>query len=240
MTTSRSSFFIASTISLPRVWLFGAWPQYTIARRFGVLVDQLVLLQHAVDPARHRHAGLFHHAFGELLLDPLVVDAPDRGPVLPRAGGEAVVAGQRIGVRADVGRALHVVVAAEDVGAAAGDADVAERELQDARRADHRVADRVLRLAHAPDDRRRPVLGHHLGDLEHLRLGHAADLLDLVRRPLGHHVLLDLVHAVDAVVDVLLVLPAVLEDVVAACRTGTGCRCRSGCARTRRPSPRCA
>ena len=35
ITTSRSSFFIASTISLPRVWLFGAWPQYTTARRLG-------------------------------------------------------------------------------------------------------------------------------------------------------------------------------------------------------------
>ena len=33
MTTIVSSFFIASTISLPRVWLFGAWPQKTIARR---------------------------------------------------------------------------------------------------------------------------------------------------------------------------------------------------------------
>ena len=34
MTTIRSSFFIASTISLPRDWLLGAWPQNTIARRF--------------------------------------------------------------------------------------------------------------------------------------------------------------------------------------------------------------
>jgi hypothetical protein len=32
-TTIVSSFFIASTISLPRDWLFGAWPQKTIARR---------------------------------------------------------------------------------------------------------------------------------------------------------------------------------------------------------------
>ena len=71
-------------------------------------------------------------------------------------------------------------------------ADVAERELQDARRADDRVAGRVLRLPHAPDDRRRPVLGHHLGDLVDLRLGHAADFLDLVGRPLGHHVFLTL------------------------------------------------
>ena len=32
-TTSRSSFFIASSISRPRVCEFGAWPQKMIARR---------------------------------------------------------------------------------------------------------------------------------------------------------------------------------------------------------------
>src|SRR6266550_4548841 len=30
-----------------------------------ILVDVLVLLHHAVDPARHRHSGLAHHARGE-------------------------------------------------------------------------------------------------------------------------------------------------------------------------------
>ena len=45
-----------------------------------VLVEVLVLLQHGVDPARHRDAGLFHHRLrGELLLDPFVVHAPHRG-----------------------------------------------------------------------------------------------------------------------------------------------------------------
>src|SRR4029079_12182988 len=34
-TTIRSSFFIASSISLPRDWLLGAWPQKKMARRFG-------------------------------------------------------------------------------------------------------------------------------------------------------------------------------------------------------------
>ena len=33
ITTIRSTFFIASSISRPRDWLFGAWPQYTSARR---------------------------------------------------------------------------------------------------------------------------------------------------------------------------------------------------------------
>src|SRR5688500_10715853 len=35
ITTISSSFFIASIISEPRDWLFGAWPQKMIALRFG-------------------------------------------------------------------------------------------------------------------------------------------------------------------------------------------------------------
>ena len=178
------------------------------------LVDLVVLLQYAVDPPRHRHAGFLHHPFGVLLLDPFVVDAPHGGVVLPRSCGEAVIARKRIGIRSDVGCALDVVVAAENVGATAGHPDVAERQLQDARCAHHRVADRVLRLPHAPDDRRGPVFGHQRRDLQDACFRHTADLLDLVGRPLRHHFFADLVHAVDAVVDVLLVLPAVLEDVV--------------------------
>jgi hypothetical protein len=57
-------------------------------------------------------------------------------------------------------------------------------------------------------------LSQHLGDLEHLLFLDAAGLFHLVGRPLGQHLLAHLVHAVDAVVDVLLVFPAVLEDVV--------------------------
>ena len=139
------------------------------AAQVAFLVDQLVLLEHAVDPARHRHAGLGHHARRVLLLDPLEVDAPDLGEVLPRAFGQAVVAGQRVGVGADVGGALHVVVAAEDVGAAAADADVAQRQLQQARGAHDGVADGVLGLAHAPDDGARAVLRHDGGDLQRRR-----------------------------------------------------------------------
>ena len=134
--------------------------------------------------------------------------------MLPRARSDAVVAGQRVGIRADVGRTLHVVVAAEDVRAAARHADVAERQLHDARCANERVAGGVLRLPHAPDECGRAVLRHHFGDLVDRRLRHAGHFLALVRRPLRHDVFLDLVHAVDAVVDVLVVLPVVLEDVV--------------------------
>jgi hypothetical protein len=184
------------------------------AAQVAFLVDQFVLLHHAIDPARHGHARLAHHAGRVLLLDPLEIDVPGLGEVLERAFGQAVVAGQRVGVGPDVGRALHVVVASEDVGAAAALADVAQRQLQDARRTHHRVADGVLRLTHAPHDGAGAVLGHGLGDLVAGGLVDAGDFQHLVGCPLGQHVLAHLVHAVDAVLDVLLVFPAVLEHVV--------------------------
>ena len=53
----------------------------------------------------------------------------------------------------------------------------------------------------------------HLGDAFELRAGHAGDLLGLFRRPL-HHFLLGVFETVDALLDVFLVFPAVLDDVV--------------------------
>ncbi len=93
-------------------------------------------------------------------------------------------------------------------------ADVAQRQLQQARGAHHRVADRVLGMADAPDQRARAVLGHRLGDLVAGGLVDAGGLEHLVGRPLGQHFVANLVHAPDAVLEVLLVFPAVLEDVV--------------------------
>ena len=181
----------------------------------GVLVDEFVFLHHAVNPARHGDAGLAHHG-GRCVaaLDPVKVNAPALGKMLPRAFGQAVVAGQRVRVGAHVGGALHIVVTPENIGAAARLAHVAQRQLQNARGPHDGIANRVLGLAHAPHDGRGPVHGHHLGRLEDLRLGYAAGFFHLVGRPLGQHFFLDLVHAVDTVVDVLLVFPAVLEDVV--------------------------
>src|SRR5262249_34113796 len=75
------------------------------------------------------------------------------------------------------------------------------------------VAVRVLGLAHRPHDGARPVLGHLLRHVAHFRFLHAGHLLDFFRRPLRDF-LAHLVHAIYAVVDVLLVFPAVLEDVV--------------------------
>ena len=72
----------------------------------------------------------------------------------------------------------------------------------------------MLRLAHTPNDGAWTVLVEPGRHLEHLSLFDAADFLDLVGCPLGHHILAHFVHAEHAVVDVLLVFPAVLEDVV--------------------------
>src|SRR5690606_15407490 len=177
------------------------------------LIDVLVLLEHTVAPARDGNSGLVHHPRNVALRQPIQIDVPHFRPMLERTGRYAVIAGQRIRVRADVCRTLHVVVAAEDVGAAARDTDVAECQLYDAGGTHHGVADGVLRLAHAPYQRRGPVLRHRFGRFIQRRLGHAAHTLHFRRRPGLQHFFAHLVHAVDARVDVFLVFPAVIEDV---------------------------
>ena len=198
------------------------------------LGDRILVLEHAVDPARDRDALGVHHVLGlvlltvfadvllailvvghviETALDPCRIKIPDPSPVSPGTGSQAVVAGQRIGEHAEVGRALHVVMTTEDVGAATGYTDIAECQLERAVGPGVVVADRVLGAAHAPDEGAGTVVGHRLGCRIHLVLRYPGDALDLVRRPLGDlgH---DLFHAVDALADVLLVFPAILEDVV--------------------------
>ena len=102
----------------------------------------------------------------------------------------------------------------ENIGATAGHANVAQCKLQDAACAHNCVANGVLGLAHAPYDGRRLGRGKHFRQLVHARLRHAAGLFHLVWRPFGQHFGLDLVHAIDAIVDVLGVFPTVLENVV--------------------------
>src|SRR5690606_23794143 len=113
----------------------------------------------------------------------------------PGAFGQAVVAGQRVGVGADVCCALDVIVPAEDVGAATRLADIAERELQDTGGTHHGVADGVLRLPHAPHDGAGTVLVQGGGNLEHGGLVHPTGFLDLVGSPFGEHIGLDVFHA---------------------------------------------
>ena len=158
-----------------------------------------------------RTARLGRHLV-ELALQPFVLDLPDARPMLPGRFGQAVVERQRGVIEPEIGRALHVGVAAEDVGASAGRADIAGREASDAEGAHVRRADRVLGRAHAPDDGRRLLLRELFRDALQLLARNAGDALHLLGVPLLD-LLADVVHAVDALGDEVLVLPAVLEDV---------------------------
>ena len=134
--------------------------------------------------------------------------------MLPRAFGQTVVAGQRIWVGTQVGDTLHIVVAAENVGAAPFFTDVTQCQLQDARRAGHVVTNGVLGLTHAPHNRAGTVVRHRMGCFVHFSLRNARHLFDVLGIPLLHDFVFDLVHAPDAVIDVALVFPAIFEDVV--------------------------
>src|SRR5918996_5846338 len=179
----------------------------------GRLVEVLLGLEHGVEPARLGDALGLHEVLRAIAGQQVVVGhVPDPGPVLPGAFGQAVVAGQAVGHAAEVGRALDVVVAAEDIGPGTRDADIAEGELQHAVGAGVVVAVMVLGPAHAPDQRTGAVVRHGAGDPLDLRAGHAGYPLDLLGRPL-RDLGPDLVHAPDPLADELLVLPAILEDV---------------------------
>jgi hypothetical protein len=121
-----------------------------------ILLRDLVFGQHRrVEPAGRRNARCRHDLWiGEARDEPVVVSLPDARPMTPGAFGEAVVQRERNDIEADVRRALHVAVTAEDVRAvAAAVTDVTGREQQRAERADVRRADGVLGRAHAPHER---------------------------------------------------------------------------------------
>jgi hypothetical protein len=132
--------------------------------------------------------------------------------VLPRAFHQTVVKRQRHDIETEVGRALHVAMAAENIGAVSEVADVAGCQQQNAAGANIGGADGELSLPHRPDQRRGLLLGEHLGDALDLRLRQTGHALDLIGCPFLDF-LADIVHAVDALLDELLVLPAVLENV---------------------------
>ena len=113
--------------------------------------------------------------------------------------------------RTHIGGALHVVVATENIGAAAGNAHVAERQLQGAIGARVVVADGVLGAAHAPDKGAGAIVGHGLGGGKNLPFRHAGDALDFSRVPFLDF-LHDVVHAIDALADKFLVVPVVLKN----------------------------
>ena len=102
----------------------------------------------------------------------------------------------------------------ENVGATTGFTDVAQCQLQDARGTNHGIANGVLSLTHAPHDGAGVVFVQHLGHFENLFFFHTTSFFYFVGCPLGHDVGLDRFHAVHTVIDVLLVFPSILEDVI--------------------------
>src|SRR6266446_1030904 len=130
----------------------------------------------------------------------------------PGAFVEAVIEGQGAAIEPDVRCSLHIVVAAEDIGAVAKPTDIAGDEQGDAARPDVCRPDGMLRLAHAPNQRCRLLLGKLFRDTLQLLAGISAHPFDLFGRPL-RNLLADLVDPVDTLADKLLVLPAVLKNV---------------------------
>src|SRR4029077_11327227 len=139
---------------------------------------------------------------------PLVIDLPHAAPMSPGIRGKAVVKRQRRPIATEIGRTLDVVVATEDVGAGSDMADIAGGEQQDAARTHVGRPERILGLAHGPDQGGGLLRGEDLGNALDLPFLEAGDALPLIRRPLLD-LLADLVHAVDALADKFLVLPAV-------------------------------
>ena len=192
--------------------------------RFGVvrLFQVFACLKNTVDPARNGNARQPHHllvlAIGALdgaktALEPIQVFFPDARPVGPRSGRQTVIARQRIGQNAQIGRPLHVVVATENVGATTGGAHVPQRKLKDAIGAGIVVAVGVLRATHAPDHGAGAVVGQRAGHAFQLCLGHTCHTFNLVRCPVGH-LFADLVHAPDTGANEFLILPTVVKDMV--------------------------
>ena len=107
---------------------------------------------------------------------------------------------------------MHIVVAAEDVGAAARCAHVAQSQLQDAVSAGVVVAVGVLRPTHTPDHGAGTVVGQRPGHATQLLTGGTGHTLDFFGRPFGNFGL-DLIHPPDTGADELFVFPTVLEDV---------------------------
>ena len=119
-----------------------------------------------------------------------------------------------MGVRAYVGRALYIVVAAIDVGSATGAAGIAKRQHQYRAGSGDGIAVGVLRLTHRPDNEAGAVFREHLGGIVHLLFRHTGHFFHRRWRVAAHDFLAHLVHAVDALLDELLVFPAVGEDVI--------------------------
>src|SRR5260221_14208566 len=115
---------------------------------------------------------------------------------------EPVIERQGSDIEPDIRCTLHIVVAAENVCAVAECANVAGDEQCDTAGADVCGPDGMLRLAHAPNQRCRLLLGKYFRDPLQLLAGDSAHPFDLFGRPL-RDLLADLVDSVDTLADKL-------------------------------------
>ncbi len=178
-----------------------------------VLLSHLLLRQRRrFEPACGRDTRRVHGCRRvEARLEPVKVGFPNSRPMPPCTFGEAVIERQCHDIEAKIGGALHVAMAAEDVGAVTEAANVAGGQQENAACSHIRRADRELGLTHRPDQRRGLLLGEHLCNAFELSAGKTGHAFGFFRRPLGD-LLADLIHAVDALRDEFLVLPAILKD----------------------------
>ena len=143
----------------------------------------------------------------------------------PRAFDQAVVKRQRHDIEAEVGRALHVAVAAEDVGAACRSRRHYRSRAEAMQNARTLAVPTVCWVAPMHQI---SVDGFSVANIFATRSscapGTPRDALDFFRR-VFFDFLADVVHAVDALLDELLVLPAILEDVPEHARRSPECRC---------------
>ena len=178
------------------------------------LVNHVWVFQHGIDPAGDGRTRLLHHVWSVTAFNPLVIHTPDGSVVLPRSRSQAIVARQGIRIRTNVRCTLYVIVTAENVGATTGLADVAQSQLQDARCTNHRITDGVLCLTHTPNNGAGAIHGHGLRHFVNLCFRNAACLFNRSGGPLFHYFFANVIHAEYAVIDVLLIFPAIRKYVV--------------------------
>ena len=131
----------------------------------------------------------------------------------PRVFIQPVIGRQRGDIEPEIRRPLHIAMAAEDICPRAIGTDIAGGQQQDGEGAHIGGADGLLRGAHAPDQRGGLLRREHLRDLAELRARHAGNTFNFRRRPF-RNLGADFIHAMHALTDEFLVLPAIGEDVM--------------------------
>ena len=184
------------------------------------LIQVLFRLQDTVDPTRYRDTLLVHHRTrlsvfiqrSEATFQPIEILFPYTRPVSPRARCQTVVARQCICQNTQVGCALYVTVATEDVGTTTCNTHVTQRQLEHTVCTCVVVTVGVLSTTHTPDNCTWTVVRQSASNTLELRTRSAGYTLNLCRVP-ALNLFTDVIHAVDTSTDELFIFPVILEDV---------------------------